>query len=43
MNSKDICYSKEKDAFFFFDYEEPKIFFSNFTEILDYIIDVCTN
>ncbi len=43
MNSQDICYSKEKDTFFFFDYEEPKIFFSNFTEILEYIIDICTN
>ena len=43
MNSKHICYSKKKDAFFFFEYEEPSQYYNDFSEILDYIIDICTN
>lgn len=43
MESEHICYYKEKDVFFFFEYEEPMQFFNSFSEVLDYIIDICTN
>lgn len=43
MESQHICFSKEKNAFFFFEYDEPEQLFENFQDILDYIIDICTN
>lgn len=43
MEEQHICFDKNSGNYFLYEYTEPNQYFSNFAELLEYIVDICLN